>query len=243
MFAKICIQKTLRFIVSCHRDQVIRHNSRVLVFSVFWLNLWPINKIFLSEDLHNERNLLRLISEGDEIAFRKLFHAYVPLVQSVVSKLIRNQEATPDLVQEIFLRIWLARDRLPEIDNPRSWILRIVYHQSFNWLRQQKAQRKRDLMLSETIQQVSSWSTEEAAQFEETSRIVQAAIEQLPPQARKVYLLNREEGLKIGEIAQQLQLSTQTVKNTLGRSVKAIRNYLCREGIFLPVFLWLFYWF
>lgn len=182
-----------------------------------------------------------MIAEGDEVAFRSLFHAYVPLVQAAVTKLIRNREAVPDVVQEIFLRIWLARDQLPEIDNPRSWILRIVYHQAFNWLRQQKAQRKRDLVLSETIQAVSSLSTEEAAQFEETSRIVQAAIDQLPPQARKVYLLNREEGLKIGEIAQQLQLSTQTVKNTLGRSVKAIRNYLCREGIFLPICLWILY--
>jgi RNA polymerase sigma-70 factor (ECF subfamily) len=195
----------------------------------------------LEEELHNEKILLRLIAEGDEVAFRSLFHAYVPLVQAAVTKLIRNREAVPDVVQEIFLRIWLARDQLPEIDNPRSWILRIVYHQAFNWLRQQKAQRKRDLVLSETIQAVSSLSTEEAAQFEETSRIVQAAIDQLPPQARKVYLLNREEGLKIGEIAQQLQLSTQTVKNTLGRSVKAIRNYLCREGIFLPICLWILY--
>jgi RNA polymerase sigma-70 factor (ECF subfamily) len=196
----------------------------------------------LGEDLHNEKILLRLIAEGDEVAFRDLFHSYVPLVQSVVGKLIRNTEAVPDVVQEIFLRIWLARDRLPDIENPRSWILRIVYHQSFNWLRQQKAQRKRDLVLLEEIQSVSTLGTEEAAQFEETSRIVQAAIEQLPPQARKVYLLNREEGLKIGEIAQQLQLSTQTVKNTLGRSVKAIRNYLCREGIFLPICLWALYW-
>lgn len=185
---------------------------------------------------------MRLIAEGDEVAFRDLFHSYVPLVQSVVAKLIGNTEAVPDVVQEIFLRIWLARDRLPDIENPRSWILRIVYHQSFNWLRQQKAQRKRDLVLLEEIQSVSTLGTEEAAQFEETSRIVQAAIEQLPPQARKVYLLNREEGLKIGEIAQQLQLSTQTVKNTLGRSVKAIRNYLCREGIFLPICLWILYW-
>ena len=195
-----------------------------------------------ADPLYREKELFTLITQCDEAAFRELFHLYVPLVRSLVLKVTREETAVPDIIQEVFLRVWLNRDKLPEVHDPRPWMIQIVYRQCFNWLRQQKVRSKANDQLAKGMGLPFSNSTEESASFEDTSRLVRQAIEQLPPQAKRVYLLSREEGLKIADIAQQLHISPQTVKNTLGRSLKDIREYLEQRGIFLPIFL-LGYWF
>ena len=193
------------------------------------------------ETVYTEKELFLLIADGDEAAFRQLFHLYVPLIRSITLKITKNEGAAPDLVQEVFLRIWLYRDRLPDINNPRPWIIKIAYHQCFNWLRQKKVRDNANLQLAAAGKQEYGNSTEEINLFRETSLILRQAIEQLPPQTKRIYLLSRDEGLKINEIAAMLKLSPPTVKNTLSRSLKVIRDSLEKQGIFLPFFL-LCYW-
>ena len=92
--------------------------------------------------IYNDKELFQLISEGDETAFRRLFHAYVPQLRPLVQHITRTSAITEDIIQDTFLKLWISRDKLTDIDNPRSWILRIVFHQSFSWLRRQAVHHK-----------------------------------------------------------------------------------------------------
>lgn len=189
----------------------------------------------MTEELHNEKELLRLIAEGDEVAFKDLFYYYLPVLELLVIRIIKKKEAVPDLIQEIFMRIWLSRDKLTEIDQPKSWIFQIAYYQSFNWLRQQRIRNQAQGVPTNSIDFGCKNSTDERTLFLDTRRFVHEAVERLSPQAKKVYLLSREEGLKPREIAERMELSTQTVKNTLSRSLKSIRTYLCNHGIMVSI--------
>lgn len=191
-------------------------------------------------NIQSENQLFLLISEGDEIAFKKLFQLYMPLVSAVVLRVVRNESAVPDLLQEVFLRIWLSRSKLPDIVKPRSWILQITYFQCFNWLRQQKLRSKSNEEIINGKGNVTN-DNEEINLFRETTTYVRRAINELPPQAKKIYLLSRNEGMKIAEIADFLNLSNQTVKNSLSRSIKSIRDNLNRQGIFVPTFLLIYF--
>ena len=72
--------------------------------------------------------------------------------------------------------------------------------------------------------------TEDLLSFRELKQAVGEAIRKLPPQQKKVYLLSREQGLKNREIAEVLNLSEQSVKNTLVRALKLIREEVERAG-------------
>ena len=189
---------------------------------------------------NNERELFLQISEGNEKAFRSLFHSYTKLVSAIIFRLTQAEEPIPDLVQEVFLKVWLSRDQLGAVENPRSWILQIVYNSTFNWMKRQKLQNRKYAEVAQNRSGLQHYFHDPAG-IAEVRQMVSRAIQQLPDQARKVYVLNREEGLSIAEIAELLHLAPQTVKNTLGRAVAGVRAYLRRSGMTLFLSALLFF--
>ncbi len=139
-----------------------------------------------------------------------------------------------DIVQEVFLGLWLGRDKLSTIDTPHNWIFRMVYHRCYSWLQKQEVRRRASQQLG-VLETSSSVQTQEDLDFAETTRLLQQAVSLLPPQAQRIYLLSRETDMKIADIASQLSISTQTVKNSIVRSLRFIREYLSTHGIVLPM--------
>lgn len=184
----------------------------------------------------NETTLFLRIARGDEAAFETLFHLYVPKIKPVIARVIQIEGPEKDIIQEIFLGIWLSREKLPEVMVPHNWIFKMVYHRCYSWLQKQGVRNKASQIITRESSDHSNL-TEENIAFSETSLLVKQAILQLPPQAQKIYLLSREQGLKIANIADQLELSQQTVKNSLVRSLKSIREYLVCQGVILPLLL------
>ncbi|UYQ91230.1 sigma-70 family RNA polymerase sigma factor [Chitinophaga horti] len=181
-----------------------------------------------------EKHLFLQIAGGDQAAFRELFHRYTPLLRPLIYKLTTTDHIIEDILQDVFFKIWLSRDKLPDIENPRSWILRITFHDCFGYLRKEATKRRHEIVPEAAAE-------DQQLDFRETSRLVNEAVAGLSPQAQKIYLLSRRDGLKLPEIAETLGLSLQTVKNTLSRALKSIRDYLAEHGVFLPLLL-LWWW-
>jgi RNA polymerase sigma-70 factor (ECF subfamily) len=179
------------------------------------------------------------VADNDEAAFEMLFHRFVPKIQPVLLGMVQSEAVAQDLIQDIFLNIWMNRYKLPEIESPSNWIFKIAYNRSYTWLGQQAVRQKAHQRIS-TAQSplTANIPTEESVSFAETARLVRQAIQALPPQTKKIYLLSREEGLKHQEIADTLQLSINTIKNTLVNACKAIKGHLEKQGIHLPL-VWL----
>ncbi len=190
----------------------------------------------MNNDTGHETALFHRIAEGDESAFEALFHLYVPRIKPVIARIIQVEGPEKDIIQEIFLGIWLSREKLPEVIVPHNWIFKMVYHRCYSWLQKQGVRDKASRVITQESTAHANF-TEENIAFSETALLVKQAILQLPPQAQKIYLLSREKGLKIAEIAGELQLSPQTVKNSLVRSLRSIREYLTGKGIILPMIL------
>ena len=188
------------------------------------------------DDVHNDKLLAARIAEGDESAFTELFYNYLPLIRSIVLKLTNDHQAVDDLVQEIFLKIWLTREQLPEIEKLKNWILHLAYNKTFNWLRQKKVRSITVTGISGDNDRAAESPTDPAS-LEETRRLIANAIDQLPEQAHKVYQLNRQYGYSIAEISSKMNLAPQSVKNTLSRAIKSIREHLKAQGIDLPMVL------
>jgi RNA polymerase sigma-70 factor (ECF subfamily) len=189
-----------------------------------------------STPVHTDQELFQLIASGDEAAFTTLFHRYVPKLYPVLLSLVRSEAVARDLIQDAFLKIWINRNELTDIVAPNNWIFRIVYNLAYSWLERQALGQKVHQRIG-ALQPINTIQTEEQVLFAETARLLQQAVHHLPPQTKRIYLLSREQGLKNQEIADALQLSVSTVKNTLVNACKAIKEYLEKKGVHLPMVL------
>lgn len=189
----------------------------------------PISATMSSGPHHTEKELLLLIAEGNEEAFRKLFSIYIPFLQPSIKKLVKDPAMVDDILQEVFLRIWVYRDKLPAIESPRSWVLRIAYNRAFTWLGKQEKNAARPVSMEIDLQAAST-ETEEQLAFQALKDLLAKAVDQLPPQQRRIYLLSRNSELNMQEIADQLGISVHTVKNALGKALQSIRAYIEGSG-------------
>jgi RNA polymerase sigma-70 factor (family 1) len=183
-----------------------------------------------NSDISQVYQLFHLISKGDKEAFHQLFNLYAPFSAAIIKKIIGTGEQVEDLLQEIFLKLWLKRESLPSVENPKAWIARITCYACYNWLRHEKYCDKATAQIKYLLPDYNN-EVEEAIGFTETADNLAKAVKRLPPQTRMIFKLNKEEGMKISEIADYLQLSPQTVKNTLGTALKKVKAYLRQQGL------------
>lgn len=183
--------------------------------------------------IYNERELLLKIAEGDEKAFSDLFSIYIPFLLPTVKKLVKNSQIADDILQDVFIRIWLYRDKLPLVESPRSWVLKIAYNQVFTYKADLEKQARR-LQRMASKQADYSHETEKFLEYNALERLLTTAINQLSPQQKKIYQLARVNGMSLQEVAEVCGISLQTVKNTLGKALQSIRNFIESSGY--PIF-------
>lgn len=182
-----------------------------------------------------------MVAAGDEAAFRQLFNKFLPEIGSAIKSVVHSETATKDIIQEVFIQIWISRDKLTAVDLPRNWLFQVTYFLSYKWLRSQKNQEKLQSGLQQVSHSDNSNAVWEQLDFNETTRLIREAVVLLPEKAKKIYTLSREKNLKISEIAVTLGISEQTVKNSLTRSLSSIREHLLAHGISIPVFILCFF--
>ncbi|RYE26946.1 MAG: RNA polymerase sigma-70 factor [Sphingobacteriaceae bacterium] len=178
----------------------------------------------------NEKELLLQVSAGNEFAFRKLFNLHHQKLGAYILRLTDNHELAEEVVQDVFLKIWLNRKALEKVQNFNAYLFTVSKNHALNCLRQQS---------KEWLQQ-KKWFTEQE-EFTETDAInyynlLDKAIDRLPKQQQKIYLLSRHERLKYGEIATKLNLSKETVKKYLKIANHSITSFLIAQHL-LPLLL------
>ena len=187
---------------------------------------------------YQEKILLLQIAAGDEKAFKKLFDLYKERFYAVVLKMTRSDEVAKDIVQEVFTNIWSKRESLVDITNPSSYFFTAVYRRVYHHFRKIALERK----LLEAIPAVkeSVNTTDEMVLANESSQLISTAISKLPRQQQLVFKLAKQEGLSRADIAQQLQISPNTVKNHLAEALKFIRTFLHNSAFTFLIAFWFF---
>lgn len=173
--------------------------------------------------------MLRQLAEGSEDAFRALFYAYRDKLYTYIAKLSGSEEAAEDTVHDVFLKLWTKRAELPEIDNLNAYLYSIARNMSINLFRRMA---KETLILSEIGREQgleAGFEGEDRIIHAEVLATIKAAIDKLTPQQRQVFLMSRQQGLKIAEIAQQLDLAERTVKNHIHEALRFLREEIGRS--------------
>jgi len=190
------------------------------------------------KEIDKERALITEIVAGNEQAFSILFFKYLPVLQSFAYKFTKSEHATEEIIQDTFLRIWLNRDKLEQVENVKAYLYKYVSNECLSHVRK-KLKEEKAIDLLKNAHSDTENCTMDAIHLNEINRIVAAAVDKLPQQRKKVYELSRGEGKTIPEISDILGVSPSTVKNTLVIALKNIRENLIQHGIalFLLVFI------
>lgn len=174
--------------------------------------------------LHNEKELLELISGGDENAFAAVFDHYRNKIYGTALKLTHSTTVAEEIVEDVFLKIWIRRATLNEIENFSAYLFTIARNETYKILKQ-IAKNYKIVLLSENNESLVHNNTEDYLVDKELTTLLQKAIDRLPHQQKQVYKLMKEEDLKRGEVAELLHLQPETVKFHLAQAMKNIRTY------------------
>jgi RNA polymerase sigma-70 factor (family 1) len=171
----------------------------------------------------DERELLMQVASGNEHAFRQLFTRHHQQLGGHMLRITNSIELAEEVVQDVFVKIWFTRESLVRVDNFKAYLFVISKNHALNCLKKLAKERA----MIKQLEDVGAGSLNpEMAGTDMYYNLLDEAIDQLPPQQQKVYLLSRHGRLKYTEIADQLELSRETVKKYLQIATVSITEYV-----------------
>jgi RNA polymerase sigma-70 factor (family 1) len=173
--------------------------------------------------LHKEissEELLRLICKGDDAAFTELYRRYWKRLYIYAYKIFQDETACEDIVQDIFLKLWLSESK-GEIQNVESYLFKAVRYKVANCIRDFKWNESHDTLLFEIIDDVQQDSSLE---FKELKSSINSTIQTLPMKCREIFILFYDNELSIKEIAAQCDISIRTVEKHIYNARQVLRK-------------------
>lgn len=186
--------------------------------------------------LHSEKELFRQLAKGKEPAFRAIFELYRERLQYLALKMLKVPAVAEEVVQDVFMAVWINQVKFSAIDDPEAYVFTIAYNRIYTQLR--KTARENQLLeeLLYFLQQ-DHFSADSILQAKESREIIEAAIESMPRQRKLIFKLSRENGMTHEQIAEHLNISRNTVRNHMTEALRDLRNYLSHTTLAILVMM------
>ncbi|NLR81359.1 RNA polymerase sigma factor [Chitinophaga eiseniae] len=175
-----------------------------------------------------EHELLALLAGGNKLAFQELFDQYWTLIYSLGLRITKSPESARDLAQEVFLKVWDNRERLPEVKNFKAYLSTIARNLALNHLEATTIRESNKNFLVAYFAS-SPLSPQETLERKHLRDDVQHAVRSLPSQLRQVFILHRIEGLSHDEIATRLDITPLSSKTYMVRALQLLRKRLLKN--------------
>jgi len=162
---------------------------------------------------------------GNQDAYATLHTQLYPGLFSYVRSILRNEEEANDLLQDMFVKLWLKKESIGKIDNVKSYFYTAIRSIALNYIRQVKLREsKLDDLTSVDIQ----FSAEDIMTEKETSlklkNTIAAALNKLPSRQREIIYLRFYESLDYAQIVEVTGIKYQSVVNHIHRAVQSLRE-------------------
>ena len=154
-------------------------------------------------DRPEERSLLDRLRKGDTESFRIVFEENAPLFLAFARRLLRDADAAEDVVQNVFMRLWIGRERIDPERGLRNYLLVAVRNEIYCYLRMAfQARRESQTPVREPEDSTLGQDSELSAR--ELQQVVDQVVDHMPSRRREIFLLSRRQHLSNAEIARRL---------------------------------------
>ena len=178
----------------------------------------------------SDRNLLERLKNGDMGSFRKLFDEKYTIFYCFIKGMIKNAWLAEDITQNIFMKVWINRDKLDSEQSIHSYLYVLAKNEVRDYFK-----LKANMFHNEVQEEHKVFSEDFEGSID--AKIMQdqvsEIVENMPEQRKQIYLMSREKFMSNKEIAEKLNLSVRTVERHILLSLKDIRKNLPMFSTFL----------
>ena len=186
-----------------------------------------------AQQLEAEIALLRRVAQGDRRGFEELYDRFSGVLFSTAYRVLNNQEAAEDVLQDVFIQIW---EKAPLYDptrgKPMTWAVTLTRNKAIDRLRSTvRRNRLQDDVEreAETFEQFDDRSSFDAVASGETSKLVREAIQKLSKDQREAIELAFFSSLTQTKIAERLGEPLGTIKARIRRGMMKLTEVISPE--------------
>ena len=177
-----------------------------------------------------DQEILDRLKNNDEGAIKWLFATYFSPLAGVAHRVVQDQDAAKDIVQDVFVRLWTHRNTLQITTSLQSYLRRSVVNASIDHKRRFYEKNK------EALENHGEWSdnmppVDGELRAADTKKQINNAISTLPERCRLIFVLSRYEELTYAQIASRLDISVKTVENQMSKALKMLKKKLRDVGV------------
>ena len=182
--------------------------------------------------------LRRLVVEGNVPAFEQLYNALWSRLYSIAYNYVRDKATAQEIVQEVFIKLWLKKADLQEVTDIHAFAIRAVQFRIYDFFDKRKVETKYAQQVVERGE-VTITNTHHLAEYNEALEVIEREINELPNTTRSVFRMSRFEQLSNREIASKLKISLKSVEYHITQSLKhlrlRLRSFLCLAIAFTTI--------
>ncbi|SFO74318.1 RNA polymerase sigma-70 factor, ECF subfamily [Chitinophaga sp. YR627] len=168
-----------------------------------------------------DKLLLTALKKGDELAFSVLYDRYWAELYTMCYRRIGDEDAAKDIVQNIFVNLWTSRKEILIENTLAPYLNRAVRNRTISFYKKNMASMSRDAQFQHEQVQYAPDSSLDAKELE---AVINDEIASMSDTMRKAFVLSRQENKSIREIATELSLSEQTIKNNISQALDRLRK-------------------
>ncbi|NHA05160.1 sigma-70 family RNA polymerase sigma factor [Mucilaginibacter sp. HC2] len=169
-----------------------------------------------------DQELIAALQKGDEAAFKTLYEKYWAEVYTMIYRRIGDVDDSKDIVQNIFVNIWISRKNIIAEKSLAPWLNTAARTKAISHYKKKYASINRDTSFQNDLPE--HYSPEFNLEAKELESVFKDEIEKMPDTMQKTFLLSRYENKSIREIAIELSLSEQTIKNNISQALERLRR-------------------
>jgi RNA polymerase sigma-70 factor (family 1) len=168
----------------------------------------------------------RIAMYEDEHAYKQLFFLFFSSLTRFSAAITHSKETAEEIVSDVFIQLWTNRAQIQEIEDLQLYVFIAVKNNSVRKLKQHE--KNRTVSLDDLRVEMDSFyqNPEDKVLSTEAVHAIESAIEHLPPRARLIFKLAKEDKMRYKEIASLLNISVKTIDNQLAIALKKITETL-----------------
>jgi RNA polymerase sigma-70 factor (family 1) len=174
--------------------------------------------------LHEEKDVLLDLLNGNENAFEKIYELYSPRLYGKLLKLVKSESHAKEILQDVFMKLWEHRHSIDPEKSFRSYLFKIAENKVYDFFR--RTAREKNLEAQLIASSTANYNViDELITGDENLAKLQQAIELLPPQRQVVIRLCKLDGKSYKEVSELLGISVSTISDHIVKGTKSIREY------------------
>ncbi len=178
----------------------------------------------MQHDSLHEKDLVTLLTQGDEAAFEFLYLLYSKRLLGYLIKSVKSETIASELLQDTFIKIWKSRENIDPEQSFRSYLFRISENVVFDFFRKAARDKALQAILINACEEYSH--VEENFFAKENDQILNDLINMLPPKRRQIFQLIKMEERSYNEVSDALSISPSTISDHIVKATKFIRQHL-----------------